>query len=105
MKPESKKNSEKRQLQINDDGGSTFDLSSLKEAINNEKTTKKTNSFDLTSMLHALPSLNRPYSNRKLHMKTVLTMKRRIKTVAEREAIKQRLLTLLTISDKYSCNK
>ncbi|CAA7029766.1 unnamed protein product [Microthlaspi erraticum] len=35
MKPESKKISEKRRIQIKDDGDSSFDLSLLKEAIDN----------------------------------------------------------------------
>lgn len=64
MKPESKKVSEKRQIQIKDDSDSTFDLSLLKEAIDSAsdksllvpKTQKY--SFDLTSMSHALSSVN-----------------------------------------------
>lgn len=112
MKPESKRNSERRRIKINDDGGSSFDLSSLKEAINNAsdkallvKTnvpTKKKSAFDLTSMSQALSSADR-FNNRKLYIKTVLAMNRHVKAVAEREAMKQRLLTLLTICDKYSC--
>ncbi|CAL9237892.1 unnamed protein product [Arabidopsis halleri] len=112
MKPESKKISEKKRLHINDDGGSSLDLNSLKEAINNSidkallvKTnvpTKEKSAFDLTSMSQALPSVDR-FNNRKLYIKTVLAMKRHVKAVAEREAMKQRLLTLLMICDKYSC--
>lgn len=108
MKPESKKISEKRLVKINDDGGSTFDLSSLKEAINKPsdkallvKTnvpTKKKSAFDLTSMSQALSSVDR-FNSRKLYIRRAMARK----SVAEREAIKQRLLILTTICEKYSC--
>lgn len=95
MKPESKKTIEKKRIQIKDDCDSSFDLSSLKEAINNasekpllEKTnvtTKKKDTFDLTSMSHALPSVKRyECDKRRRHV-----MKRRIKTPAVKESNEQ----------------
>lgn len=117
MKPESKKIAEQKRLQINDDGGSSFDLSLLKEAINDASdkalsvktniSTKKKNPFDLTSMSQALPSLDRiqKSNNRKLYIRRVLAMNRHVNSVREKEAMKQRLLTLLAICEKYSCTK
>lgn len=96
MKPESKKTLEKKKFQNKDDCDSSFDLSSLKEAINNasekplfEKTnivtTKKKDTFDLTSMSHALPSVKRhECDKRRRHV-----MKRRIKTPAVKESYEQ----------------
>lgn len=97
MKPESKKNSEKGQIQINDDGKSSFDLSLIKEAIENVPTTKKTNPFDLTSMSLAISSVDRKCSKRRLS-----ALKRHIKSTAERQSMRQRILNLLLICDKYT---
>lgn len=108
MKPKSKKTSEKQWIGINDESNSSFDLNSLKDAIDNasEKSllvpkTKK-NAFDLTSMSIAISSVDRQCSKWRLS-----AMKRqqlfKSKAERERESVKQRLLTLVLISDKYSC--
>ncbi|VVA99762.1 unnamed protein product [Arabis nemorensis] len=84
MKPESKKLSEKRQIQNNDDANSSFDLSSIKEAIEKVPKTKKTNPFDLTSMSLAISSVDRQCSKRRL-------------TAMKRESMRQRFQTLVLI--------
>ncbi|CAH8387178.1 unnamed protein product [Eruca vesicaria subsp. sativa] len=98
--PKSKKNFEKEGIEIND-GSSSFDLTLLKEAIDNVPTKKKNNnSFDLTSMSLAISSLDRKCSKQR----RLSARKREIKsTAAERESTMQRLRTLLMICDKYSC--
>lgn len=96
MMPKSKG---KEGIEINDDSGdSSFDLTLLKEAIDNVPTKKK-NTFDLTSMSLAISSVDRKCSKRR-----VSAMKRNIKSKAERESTMQRLRTLVMICDKYSCN-
>ncbi|KAF3534409.1 hypothetical protein DY000_02041163 [Brassica cretica] len=85
----SKKKTEKEGIEINDGGdSSSFDLTLLKEAIENVPTKKK-NPFDLTSMSLAISTVDRKCSKRK----------RNIKSKAE---TMQRLRTLLMICDKYS---
>ncbi|OAP16322.1 ENT7 [Arabidopsis thaliana] len=98
MKPESKKINEKRRIQINDGVcDSSFDLSLLKEAANNasEKPllvetivpkTKKKDSFDLTSMSHALSSVNRQCDKRRCY---VNAMKRRLASTEDKEFFEQ----------------
>ncbi|CAN6990243.1 unnamed protein product [Brassica rapa subsp. trilocularis] len=88
----SKQKTEKEGIEINDGGdSSSFDLTLLKEAIENVPTKKK-NPFDLTSMSLAISTVDRKCSKRK----------RNIKSKAE---TMQRLRTLLMICDKYSCKK
>ncbi|KAF8091963.1 hypothetical protein N665_0430s0003 [Sinapis alba] len=94
--PKSKKESEKEGNEIKDGGDSSFDLTLLKEAINNVPT-KKNNPFDLTSMSLAISSVDRKCSKRRLS-----AMNRNIKSKEERESTMQRLRTLLMICDKYS---
>ncbi|CAG7889074.1 unnamed protein product [Brassica rapa] len=89
----SKQKTEKEGIEINDGGdSSSFDLTLLKEAIENVPTKKKKNPFDLTSMSLAISTVDRKCSKRK----------RNIKSKAE---TMQRLRTLLMICDKYSCKK
>ncbi|KAL0718683.1 hypothetical protein Bca4012_068006 [Brassica carinata] len=99
--PKSKKKSEKEGIEINHGGGdsSSFDLTLLKEAIDNIPTKKKKNNpFDLTSMSLAISSVDRKCSKRR-----VSATKSNIKSKEERESTMKRLRTLLMICDKYSC--
>ena len=113
MKPESKKINEKRRIQINDGVcDSSFDLSLLKEAANNasEKPllvetivpkTKKKDSFDLTSMSHALSSVNRQCDKRRCY---VNAMKRRLASTEDKEFFEQnqfRFLRSVVLQQKY----